>query len=180
MKPSLHAMRVLHLDCAIRRWLGEDLRMKPAAAMIGVHVSRWLREAGEGPPFGRLSALIAELQLALPEARPRTAAQFDSAFASALLHQAFADVAREAGRSGRAEAFICLKPYLQENPGEAELDALGRALAMTPQAIALALAGMRRRLRGRIEAALDLWSGSPESRDTLRRHMRAALREGTP
>ena len=180
MKTSPHATRVLHLDAAIRRWLGDDAGETHARPLIGLHVSRWLREAGDGLLFERLPALVAELQLASPEARALAATEFDSAFAGALLQHAFAEVAREASRSGRAEAFVCLKPYLQEDPGPAELAALSQALAMSPQAIALALSGMRRRLRGRIEAALDLWSGSPESRDTLRRHMRAALREGTP
>jgi hypothetical protein len=176
MKSDPHAARILHLDFAIRRWLGNDTGERT----VGAYVSRWLREAGEGPRFERLFALVAELQAALPRARERTAADFDTAFAHALLHQAFAEVAREAARSGRADAFICLKPYLQDNPAEAELAVLARDLSMTPEAIGLALAGMRRRLRGRIEAARDLWAGNPESRDTLRRHMRAALREGTP
>jgi hypothetical protein len=180
MKPTQHASRVLHLDYAIRSWLGEAAKPEAGERVIGAHASRWLREAGEGPHFERLFALVAELHAVLPAAQGRSAADFNAAFARALLHQAFAEVAREAVRSGRADAFVCLKPYLQGSPGEAELAVLSRELSMTPQAIGLALAGMRRRLRGRIEAALDLWSGGPESRDTLRRHMRAALREGTP
>jgi len=179
MNPAPHALRVLHLDLAIRRWLGGGGAV-PVDRMLGAHVSRWLSEAGDGPLFERLPTLVAELQQSFPGTRERTAADFDTAFANVLVEQAFADVAREATRSGRADVFVSLKPHLQANPAGAELDTLAQALSMPPQAVELALAGMRRRLRGRIEAALDLWSGSPESRDTLRRHMRAALREGNP
>jgi hypothetical protein len=176
----MQAHRALHLDHAIRRWLALDDEHGPAERLLGATVLGWLRNAGDGPLFEKLPALVTELHSAFPVARERNQAEFDKAFAAALMQQAFADVAREAGRSGRADAFVCLRPYMQQNPGAAETAQLAQALAMTPQAIDLALASMRRRLRGRIEAALDLWSDSPASRDTLRRHMRAALTEPTP
>ena len=164
----------------MRRWLGLDAVPANVDRLLASLASGWLRTAGDGPLFEALPALVAELQARLPEAQKRSATAFDEAFAEVLLQQAIAEVAREAARSGHVDAFVCLRPYLQENPGESELAQLARDLGRNPQAIELALASMRRRLRGRIEAALALWSGSPESRDTLRRHMRAALREGTP
>jgi hypothetical protein len=175
-----HALRVLHLDQAIRRWLGLEASQSAEFRLLGAQVSRWLRTAEHGPLFARLPALVAELQGTLPAARGRSAGDFDKAFAAALTQQAFAEVAREAGRSGRADAFVCLKPYLQEDPSGAEREQLAQALELSPPAIELALASLRRRLRGRVEAALDLWSDGAESRDTLRRNMRAALTEGTP
>jgi hypothetical protein len=175
-----HALRVLHLDQAIRRWLALDTTPGNGHRLLGAHLSRWLRVAETGPLFERLPALVAELQVSFPAAKGRSAGDFDKAFAAALTQQAFAEVAREAGRSGRADAFVCLKPYLHEDPSASELEHLAHALALSPTAIELALASLRRRLRGRVEAALDLWSDSAESRDTLRRSMRAALTEGTP
>ena len=174
------AQRVLHLDQALRRWLDLEAGSTEGDRLLGTRIARWLQEAGEGPVFGQLPGLLAELQRSLPAARDKDMADFDRDFAAALTGQALAEVAREAGRAGRAEIFVCLKPYLQHSPTPLELAQVAQALALAPQAIELALAGMRRRLRGRIEAALDLWSDTPESRDTLRRHMRAASREGTP
>jgi hypothetical protein len=176
-----HALRLLHLDEAIRRWLGvSDATGTPADESVGAKVSNWLRSAGDGPLFERLPALVAQLQSCLPTAQARSASDFDRAFAGALMHQAFNEVAYEAMRTGRADAFVCLKPYLQRNPDNEELAQLAQALASTPQAIELALRSLRRRLRGRVEAALELWSGTPDSRDTLRGHMRGAFTEPSP
>jgi hypothetical protein len=175
-----HAQRVLHLDRAIRRWLGCDAGPQAAVRQLGPVVSRWLRTAEAAPVFGQLPALLAELQATLPAAGGRSASDFHRAFAAVLMQQAFAEVAREAARSGRADAFVCLQPFLQDDPSRVELERLAQALELSPPAIELALGSMRRRLRGRLEAALDLWADGPESRDTLRRHMRAALTEGTP
>ena len=177
---AARALRVLHLDQALRGWLGLGDAPVEGDRLLGAIVANWFRAAGDGPRFEALPSLLAELQLSLPIARDKDPAEFDKAFAAALTQQAFAEVAREASRSGRAEVFVCLKPYLQDKPSPPELAQLAHALSLTPQAIELALASMRRRLRGRIEAALALWSGSPDSRDTLRRHMRAASREGNP
>ena len=179
-----HTLRLNHLDQAIRRWLGSDAASGAAASaverLLGTTVSRWLDSIDDGPVFERLPTLVAELQAQLPAAQIRTAAEFDAAFAGLLVEQAFGEVAREAGRSGRAVVFVCLKPYFQENPSAPELVQLAQMLAVSPEAIELALGSMRRRLRGRVAAALDLWASTPDSRDTLRRHMRAALKETTP
>lgn len=179
-----HVHRLVLLNQVIGRWLGMEAGLgagSPAGdRLLGTTVTRWLHTAGDGPLFAQFPGLVAELQLALPSARGRTAADFDKAFAGLLLQQACAEVAREAGRSGRAEAFVCLKPYLLGNPDANEQAQLAEALQLSPQAVDLALGSLRRRLRERIEAALNLWANSPDSRDTLRRHLRAALTEHSP
>lgn len=179
-----HAHRLVLLDQVIGRWLGiESGRGAGAPAgnrVLGTTVTRWLHTAGDVPLFELFPVLVAELQRQLPSARGRAAADFDKAFAGQLLKEACAEVTREAGRAGRAEVFVCLKPYLYVDPVGTEWAQLADPLQLSPEAIELALGSLRRRLRERVEAALYLWANTPDSRDTLRRQLRAALTEQTP
>jgi hypothetical protein len=174
------ALRALQLERAIRQWLGGPPGDRQLDHLARTTASAWLRESGDRPLVERLPTLLEGLGRLLPQSQATPAADFDRAFAGALMRHALDEVSREAERSGRMAAFERLRPHLQADPDARTLEQVAQALGLSPKGAELALVSLRRRLRGRIEAALDLWADGPESRDTLRRHMRAAFTEPSP
>ena len=78
-------------------------------------------------------------------------AAFQRSFALELMSQANARLRQEARDARRAEMFEALEPYLTTDPPPGRYEELGRALAMQPISVAMAL----KRLRGRFRELVD-------------------------
>ena len=103
---------------------------------------------GGGANAVPLDALSAEQRFALEPATNETPDKaFDRRWAATLLQQAFARLAMEQARAGKAELFTRLKPFLAREVEPGEYDALAAELGLASNTIAKSVQRLRSRTR---------------------------------
>lgn len=103
---------------------------------------------GGGAILVALDALDAEQRFALePRTDETPDKSFDRRWAAALMEQAFTRLGAEQARSGKAELFARLKPFLAREIEPGEYDALAGELGMTSNTIAKTVQRLRLRAR---------------------------------
>jgi RNA polymerase sigma factor (sigma-70 family) len=119
-----------------------------------------------------LSGVIADVA-AGSDSDPEQA--FDREWARTVLREAVRRLEQEAVRAGRRELFSALRPYLTEEPGEADYAGVADAQGMRRNTVAVAVHRMRARLRELVlEVVADTAHDATEV-DAELKHMRAVL-----
>jgi RNA polymerase sigma factor (sigma-70 family) len=104
---------------------------------------------------------------------------FDREWARTVLREAVRRLEREAATAGRQELFTTLRPYLTEEPGEADYANVSAAQGLRRNTVAVAVHRLRARLRELVlEVIADTAEDSSEV-DTELEHMRGALSPAT-
>lgn len=113
---------------------------------------------------------------AVPDDRLAPDAEFDRAWACALLKHTLDQLEAEMQADGRGEAFVVLKPWLAGDATHGDTRAAARQLNLSETAVRVHVSRLRKRLRGILEQALaDTLAPGADAQQELRELM-AALR----
>jgi RNA polymerase sigma-70 factor (ECF subfamily) len=100
---------------------------------------------------------------------------FERAWALTVIERALERLREEAGRAGKAALFAQLSPFLGEPAEPADYSALGQALGLRPNTVAVSVHRLRVRLRELVRLELADQTEGPEGVDQELKVMRAAL-----
>jgi RNA polymerase sigma factor (sigma-70 family) len=100
---------------------------------------------------------------------------FERAWAMTVIERALDRLREEAGRAGKSALFAQLSPFLGELAEPADYSALGQALGLRPNTVAVSVHRLRVRLRELVRRELADQTDGPEGVEQELKVMRAAL-----
>lgn len=110
-------------------------------------------------------------------------AAFERAWAATVLERAYQRLRQEADRAGRGELFVRIAPFLAEPAEAADYRALGEALGMRANTLAVSVHRLRLRLRELVREEIADQTDGPEAAAselaTLRRALQSSDRRET-
>lgn len=125
---------------------------------------------------GRSTQATLDIAETVPDARLGPDAEFDRAWACALLKHTLDRLEAEMQANGRGEAFAVLKPWLAGDATHGDTHSAARQLNLSETAVRVHVSRLRKRLRGILEQALaDTLAPGVDAQQELRELM-AALR----
>jgi RNA polymerase sigma-70 factor (ECF subfamily) len=148
-------------------------------------VNRYVSEVWRGEPVTEpLPGLAPPLPTELLEARYRAETPagatperaYQQSYASEVLTRAHARVRAEAVQAGRDAMFDRLQPYLAEEPGPGDYEAIGRELGMPPLTLVVAVKRLRQRFRELVDEELCETVGDAEALASERAQLHQLLR----
>ena len=169
----VHEIRAgsVEADAGFRLFLQRQLEHFLASDWTRLDTSAPLPELG--PPWPLEEIEERRLREHLPHLTPAEA--FRRAFALELLAQGLEQLRDEAGRGGRGEMFVAVRPYLTREPAPGEYAQLAQRLGSSPLATVVAVKRLRQRYQELIDAQLAQTVGGPEAFDAERAALLAML-----
>lgn len=135
----------------------------------------WREKMAEKRGGGVVFSLDAEEGESWYQTRPAPCANpaeaFDQGWAVVLMDRALTALRDEYNRSGRAEVFAAVQPFLAAESGAGDYDGACEKLGMTGQAFAVAVHRLRRRFRDCVREQVEMTVADPAETDAEMRHL---------